>query len=141
MFGKAKPSQDASRLSERMRKAVERETAPPPATHRLARQVERAVRQAVFRQGALILADGEKLPVALKNISANGARVEFFTRRDLSRNSNSRRTDTARKIARTGGLAARRRCGIGIRDRVTPIAALSDGSVPTDAHYASPKGG
>lgn len=83
MFGKAKPSQNASRLSERMRKAVERETGPPPATHGLARQVERAVRQAVFRQGALILADCEKFPVALKNISASGARVEYFTRRDL----------------------------------------------------------
>lgn len=83
MFGKAKPSQGESRLSERMRKAVERETAPPPAMHTFSRQVERAVRQAVFRQGALILADGEKFPVALKNISASGARVEYFTRRDL----------------------------------------------------------
>ena len=48
-----------------------------------ARQIERAVRQAVFRQGALILADGEKLSVALKDISVTGARVEFFTRREL----------------------------------------------------------
>lgn len=83
MFGKAKPNQGEGRLSERMRKAVERETAPPPTTHAIARQVERAVRQAVFRQGALILADGERFPVALKNISASGARVEYFTRRDL----------------------------------------------------------
>ncbi|MDX2275591.1 MAG: hypothetical protein NW206_09100 [Hyphomonadaceae bacterium] len=83
MFGKAKPNQGENRLSERMRKAVERETAPPPAAHALARQVERTVRQAVFRQGALILADGERFPVALKNISASGARVEYFTRREL----------------------------------------------------------
>lgn len=72
MFGKGKSS---SGLSERMRRAVERPTAPPPLTHSVTRQIERAVRQAVFRQGALILADGEKLPVALKNISASGARV------------------------------------------------------------------
>jgi hypothetical protein len=83
MFGKAKPPFKGDRLSERIRKAVDRETAPPPAALSLPRQIERAVRQAVFRQGALILADGEKLPVALKNISATGARVEYHVRRDL----------------------------------------------------------
>lgn len=83
MFGKAKTTQAADRLSERMRKAIERETAPPPVSHAWTRQIERAVREAVFRQGALILTDGEKFPVALKNISATGARVEFFTHREL----------------------------------------------------------
>ena len=83
MFRKANQPRGEDRLSERMRKAVDRDTAPPPASLPLSRQVERAVRQAVFRQGALILADGEKVPVALKNISANGARIEYFTRRDL----------------------------------------------------------
>jgi len=61
MFGKAKSPRDESLLSERMRKAVARETAPPPATLPFSRQIERAVRQAVFRQGALILVNGEKL--------------------------------------------------------------------------------
>jgi hypothetical protein len=37
----------------------------------------------VFRQGALILADGEKHPVAVKDISATGARIEYFVRREL----------------------------------------------------------
>jgi len=83
MFGKAKSPRDESLLSERMRKAVARETAPPPATLPLSRQIERAVRQAVFRQGALILVNGEKLRVALKDISATGARVEYFERREL----------------------------------------------------------
>lgn len=82
MFGKAK-SRSADRLSERIRLALERPIAPPPSTHSLTRQLERAVRQAVFRQGALVLAGGEKLSVALKNISATGARVEYFTRREL----------------------------------------------------------
>jgi len=59
MFGKAKTIQAADRLSERMRKAIERETAPPPVSHAWTRQIERAVREAVFRQGALILTDGE----------------------------------------------------------------------------------
>ena len=81
MFGKqTKPRREPL---ERAHAPVERETAPPPAAHALARQVERAVRQAVFRQGALILADGERFPAALKNISASGARVEYFTRREL----------------------------------------------------------
>ncbi|HYD88874.1 MAG TPA: hypothetical protein VEA80_15475 [Vitreimonas sp.] len=83
MFGKAKPSSNKGALSERMRRAVERPTAPPPSGLSLTRQIERAVRQAVFREGALILAEGEKLPVALKNISATGARVEYFTRSEL----------------------------------------------------------
>jgi hypothetical protein len=82
MFGK-KTITNADRLSERMRKAVERDVAPPPASFSWTRHVERAVRQAVFRQGALILADGEKLRVALKDISATGARVETFARREL----------------------------------------------------------
>lgn len=68
-----------------MRNATTRQTAPPPPTQPWTRLVERAVRQAVFRQGALILAAGESFPVALKNISATGARVEYFTRRELPR--------------------------------------------------------
>jgi hypothetical protein len=66
-----------------MRRAVERPTTVPLISHPWVRQIERALRQAVFRQGALILADGEKLRVALKNISVTGARVEYFTRREL----------------------------------------------------------
>jgi len=81
MFGKSKPTQD--QLGERMRKAVARDTAPPPTSYPWPRQIERAIRQAVFRQGGLILADGEKFRVALKNISATGARVEYFVQREL----------------------------------------------------------
>lgn len=83
MFGKVKSRHGEARLSERMRKAVERPTAAPPGAYPLTRRLERAVRQSVFRQGALILAEGEKMPVALKNISAAGARVEYFARREL----------------------------------------------------------
>lgn len=83
MFGKAKPSPGNDLLTERMRRAVERPTAAPPTAYSFVRQIERAVRQAVFRQGALILANGEKLSVALKDISATGARVEYFTRHEL----------------------------------------------------------
>jgi hypothetical protein len=82
MFGKAKATSGADRLTERMRRAVDRPTAPP-SNYSFARQIERAVRQAVFRQGALILANGEKLSVAIKDISVTGARVEYFTRNEL----------------------------------------------------------
>jgi len=82
MFGKAKPTPGADLLTERMRRAVDRPTAPPSA-YSFTRQIERAVRQAVFRQGALILANGEKLSVAVKDISVTGARVEYFTRNEL----------------------------------------------------------
>lgn len=83
MFGKAKPKSHEARLSERIRKATARDTAPPPLPQPWVRLVERALRQAVFKQGALILADGESFSVALKNISATGARVEYFTHREL----------------------------------------------------------
>lgn len=83
MFGKRSPLPATGRLSERMRQAVARETAPPPGTLPLRRQIERAVREAIFRQGALLLAGGEKLTVALKDISVAGARVEYFARREL----------------------------------------------------------
>lgn len=83
MFGKQRSGALGDRLSERMRKAIDREVAPPSATIPLSRQIERAVRQAVFRQGALILANNERLRVALKDVSTTGARVEYFTRQDL----------------------------------------------------------
>jgi hypothetical protein len=79
MFGKSKPPL----LSERMRQAVAKKTEPPPATYSWSRHIERAVRQAVFRQGALILANGEQHQVAVKDISATGARVEYFVRCEL----------------------------------------------------------
>ncbi len=82
MFGKTKPPARQSRLDERVRKAVER-PGPSIAPPAWVKHIERAVRQAVFRQGALILGTGERLPIALKNVSSTGARVEFFTRREL----------------------------------------------------------
>jgi hypothetical protein len=82
MFGWRSSAPGASVLSKRMRQAVARETAPPHAIP-LRRQIERAVRAAVFRHGALLLAGDEKLIVAVKDISATGARVEYFARREL----------------------------------------------------------
>lgn len=82
MFGKAKPPPRQKALDERVRKAVQR-PGPQVAPAAWVKQVERAVRQVLFRQGVLILGNGERLTVAVKDVSATGARVEFFTRRDL----------------------------------------------------------
>jgi hypothetical protein len=82
MFGKNKPPPTSNQLSERMRRAVERPTAPTPAftppTH-----PARSARHAVFRQGTVVLPDGERLSVAIKNLSESGARIEYFVRREL----------------------------------------------------------
>lgn len=82
MFGKAKPPAKQSALDERLRKAVQRPAAQSTSAAWV-KHVERAVRQVIFRQGVLILGNGERLAVAVKNVSATGARVEFFSRRDL----------------------------------------------------------
>ena len=65
-----------------MRRAVER-PAPPKSAFTPKIRVPRADRQAVYRQGTLVLADGEKFSVAIKNLSESGARVEYFIRREL----------------------------------------------------------
>lgn len=80
MFGKGKPP-PSSVLADRMRKAVERSVSPAPLTQRP--RTERSVRQPVYRQGMLILAEGERLSVAIKDLSEGGARVEYFVRREL----------------------------------------------------------
>lgn len=76
MFGKSKPpgrSVLESRLrtiAERAPTSVVKETAP--------RSKERASRQAVFRNATITLDSGERMTVAVKDVSASGARVEFF---------------------------------------------------------------
>ena len=81
MFGKAKPP-PSNLLADWVRKAVERTAAPTPAFAQHAR-TERSARQAVYRQGTLVLAEGERLSVAIKDLSEGGARVEYFVRREL----------------------------------------------------------
>jgi hypothetical protein len=76
IFGKSKPP-DGSVLANRVRNIAERapnaavEKAPP-------RSKERAPRQAVFRNATITLDSGERMTVAVKDVSASGARVEFF---------------------------------------------------------------
>ncbi len=82
MFGKNKPPGSAGLMADRMRRAVERPAVASPAAAPDVR-VPRADRHAVYRQGTLVFADGERLSVAIKNLSESGARVEYFVRREL----------------------------------------------------------
>lgn len=59
-------------LRERVRKLSER-SAPVAAV-----KSERAPRQATFRNGTLLYGDGYRLAVVIKDLSDQGARIEFF---------------------------------------------------------------
>ena len=71
MFGK-KPSNNA--LTDRVRAIAERQAiqVPPPQAE------ARADRDSVFKQATITLDSGARLSVAIKDISAGGARIEFF---------------------------------------------------------------
>jgi hypothetical protein len=71
MFGKKPPTKDA--LSDRVRAISEREPTP-----RVKSQRARATRQSVYKNATVLLDSGPRFPVAIKDISASGARIEFF---------------------------------------------------------------
>ncbi len=76
IFGKSKPP-SGSVLASRLRNIAEHEpaaaveTAPP-------RSKARAPRRAVYRNATITLDSGERMTVAVKDLSVGGARVEFF---------------------------------------------------------------
>jgi hypothetical protein len=79
-----KPSAKGA-LTDRLRQVAERKTqafqepAPPPR-----KTTERAERRQVFREGYVILPSGQKLRVAIKNLSSTGARIEFLGQSELT---------------------------------------------------------
>ena len=77
MFGKRPPSgKDA--LTQRVRQLGARSApAGPPSA--------RAQRDAIFKNGSVILPDGARMVVVIKDLSDAGARVEFFARTTLPR--------------------------------------------------------
>jgi len=50
------------------------------------RLMERAFRRPFFRHGALVFKDGQRLNIAVKDLSEGGARVEFYMRTTLPEN-------------------------------------------------------
>ena len=85
MFGKPPPGKDA------LRQRLARVSAPKPDKAAAAPfdpgpplAQARADRRNVFRNASLLLPDGHKFTVAVKNLSENGARIEFFVQLELS---------------------------------------------------------
>ena len=76
MFGK-RPFSDG--LANRVRQLSQR---PPSATSSTPKA--RAERRPLFRNATLILANGQKLAVAITNLSSTGARIEFSANVDLN---------------------------------------------------------
>jgi hypothetical protein len=81
MFGKSKPPDSASSLASRVRQIADRVPTSETSTEkRIARSKQRAPRQPVFRDATILMANGERLAVAVKEVSASGARIEFVRR-------------------------------------------------------------
>jgi hypothetical protein len=77
MFGKRNPPLTEA-LAARVRKLA------GGAASAVARHVKfRDPRAGVFRDGTLILPDGERMSVAIKDLSQTGARIEFVAHREL----------------------------------------------------------
>lgn len=85
MFGQKKPPLKSDKLAERMRQVTSHEAPKfdPATLQRPAPSPKRAERRAVFRKAVLLLDDGERLEVAVKNLTTHGARVEFFMHHQL----------------------------------------------------------
>ena len=48
--------------------------------------IERAFRRPFFRHGALVFEDGQRLSIAVKDLSVGGARIEYYVRTTLPDN-------------------------------------------------------
>lgn len=90
MFGKSKPP-PKSALAARVRRvtthrppagADEWELSPPPSPHS-SKLYPRSERAPSYRQGVIVIDDGQRVTVVIKNLSGTGARIEFFLKREL----------------------------------------------------------
>jgi hypothetical protein len=68
----------SDRLKDRIRKIAHSSMALP-------RLMSRKPRERTFRMGALLGDNGERLPVVIKDVSDDGARVEFISKMELPR--------------------------------------------------------
>lgn len=92
MFGKSKPP-PKSALADRMRRvtthrpppgADDWELLPSPTPHN-SKLYPRSERAPAYRQGVIVIEDGQRVQVVIKNLSATGARIEYFLKRELPR--------------------------------------------------------
>lgn len=84
MFKKSGPPAGIDSLADRVRRLAERKPQGKVEQPVRLKSQERAPRQPLYRQGTLILEGGHKIVVAIKNLSASGARVETRERMALS---------------------------------------------------------
>ncbi|MBL8550323.1 MAG: hypothetical protein JNJ73_10080 [Hyphomonadaceae bacterium] len=93
MFKKSAPA-PKNVLADRIRRVTEAASPPTPSWFTEQQQVDsgpirpesaRAPRQAVYRHGVIVLGGGERLSVAIRNLSATGARIEFHIHIPLPR--------------------------------------------------------
>jgi hypothetical protein len=80
MFWKPRPPAAKNALDARLQDPAGPAEAPAPLTPP---PQERAPRRALYRHGVLLYGAGERLTVAIKNLSATGAKIEFFTHVEL----------------------------------------------------------
>lgn len=72
-------------LTDRVRQVADRKAQPIPEPPPPPRKTEeRAERRQVFREGCVILPSGQKLRVAIKNLSSTGARIEFLEQTEFT---------------------------------------------------------
>ena len=76
-------------MADRVRHVGERKVAPayepPPLPEKASwtKPKDRAAREPLFRNGVLVLGSGQRLSVIIKNLSATGARIDFFVKTEL----------------------------------------------------------
>lgn len=89
MFGRPKSPGGKAALADRVRHVGERKVAPayepPPPSEKAVwhKPKDRAEREPHFRNGVVQLAGGQRLSVIIKNLSATGARIDFFVKTEL----------------------------------------------------------
>ena len=82
MFRKRPPGGKDS-LADRTRQLSNRDTGAPGAPRMAKNVTQRAPRQPVFKDATLILPDGARVKAVIKDLTATGARVEYFHQTQL----------------------------------------------------------
>jgi hypothetical protein len=84
MFTKKRQPEPATpdKLLERLKVIADRPT--PQVYSEIGGRVQRASRQAVYRQATATLEGGEVLPVVIRNLGSSGCRIEFFRQTPLT---------------------------------------------------------
>jgi hypothetical protein len=91
MFGKSGKPSDKSALNDRVRQLGGRKPAPPsyadpaptPVRTPLRSETKRPLRHPQYKQGVVVIDGHQKVKVVIKDISVQGARIDYFIRCEL----------------------------------------------------------